>query len=94
MGFISFNENYYRGKLELIETIENDNMGEAETLSDFPTWGQAQIYLRFCRRSLTQRFNSAMTTPSSVLQRNRLTKSAVLKLQVRWKTLSNTTPYM
>ena len=83
MGFISYNENYYRRKLELIETIENDNMGEAETLSDFLTWGQAQIYLRLCRRSLTQRFNSAMTTPSSVLQRNRLTKSAVLKLQER-----------
>ena len=28
------------GKLNLLETIENDNMGEAETLTDFLTWGQ------------------------------------------------------
>ena len=28
------------GKFELIETIENANMGETETLTDFLTWGQ------------------------------------------------------
>ena len=29
-----------KGKLNLIETIDNANMGDAQTLSDFLTWGQ------------------------------------------------------